>query len=149
MRSLLTAVRRVLPALILPLVCMACPHTGRAEGALAIGLPADVAKQGVAMGWVINYPTREEAHAQALRHCREFKDAAEATRGLCKVIEAFRDRCVAIALDPEYGTPGVGWAVAASQPTAERSAMDKCLATAGRDRQAFCRVTITRCDGGR
>ena len=149
-RGLRVTLRSSMPRLAaLALLAAAWPHAGRADGALAIGLPGDVARQGVAMGWVINYPTRAEAQSQALRHCRDFKDAPEQTRDLCKVVDAFRDECLAIALDPEFGTPGVGWAVAGNSTNAERAAMEKCMATAGRERQGSCRVTIARCDGAR
>jgi Domain of unknown function (DUF4189) len=118
-----------------------------ADGALAVGLPADVARQGVAMGWAINFSSRQEAQAQAMKDCRNFKDAPEATRSLCKVVESFRGQCVAIALDPELGTPGVGWAVAGAQPAAEGAAMAACVASAGRDRQKNCEVAVAKCDG--
>ncbi len=123
------------------------PSAGAAEGALAVGLPADVAKEGVAMGWVINSANEGAARAKALEFCLDFKEAPASTRALCKVVQTFRNECVAIALDPEAGTPGVGWAIAASVQTAEQEAMSACLATAGRDRQKFCKVTVSRCDG--
>mgnify|MGYP001404486891 FL=1 len=75
------------------------PDIGRADAALAIGLPPDVAKQGIAIGYALNYAKREEAQAEALKRCREFRDAPQATRDLCKIVENFRDRCAAIALD--------------------------------------------------
>lgn len=120
--------------------------TGSADAALAVGLPTDVAKQGLAMGYALNYPTKETAQAEALKRCREFKDAPEATRSLCKIVENFRDRCVAVALDPDSGTTGLGWAVAKKQELAEEIAMEKCVDTAGRKRRDFCRITLTRCD---
>lgn len=122
------------------------PDMGHADAALAVGLPPDVAKQGIAMGYALNHATREAAQAEALRRCREFRDAPQATRDLCKIVENFRDRCVAIALDPEAGTTGLGWSVAKKQEMAEEIAMDKCVDTAGKKRRDFCRITFTRCD---
>src|SRR5262249_55081245 len=98
------------------------PGPGRADAALAVGLPSDVAKQGLALGYALNYATKETAQAEALKRCREFRDAPQATRDLCKIVENFRDRCVAIALDPEVGTNGLGWAVAKKQELAEDQA---------------------------
>ena len=121
------------------------PHAGNADGALAVGLPGDVAKQGVAIGYALNYNAKEAAQAEALKRCREFADAPQPTRDLCKIVENFRDRCMAIALDPETGTTGLGWAVAKKQDAAEELAMEKCADTAGK-RRGFCRVTFTRCD---
>ncbi|MBX9591009.1 MAG: DUF4189 domain-containing protein [Hyphomonadaceae bacterium] len=122
------------------------PAPGHADAALAVGLPGDVAKQGVAMGYALNYASKQEAQAEALKRCREFRDAPQATRDLCKIVENFRDRCVAIALDPDAGTTGLGWAVAKKQEQAEELAMDKCVDTAGKQRRDFCRITFTRCD---
>jgi hypothetical protein len=129
------------------LSALAWPHAGAAEGALAIGLPGDVAKEGVAIGWVINSDSEGTAQERALRVCNEFKDAPATTRALCKVMKTFRGECVAIALDPEAGTPGVGWAVAVSMQAAESDAMAGCSATAGAARRQFCKVTVLRCDG--
>ena len=122
------------------------PDMGHADAALAVGLPPDVAKQGIAMGYALNYPSREAAQAEALKRCRAFRDAPQATRDLCKIVENFRDRCVAIALDPEPETTGLGWSVAKKQEQAEEMAMDRCIDTAGKKRRDFCRITFTRCD---
>lgn len=133
-------------ALIVAVSAVLRPSTGSADAALAVGLPTDVAKQGVAMGYALNYANREEAKVQALKRCREFRDAPQATRDLCRIVENFRDRCVAIALDPDTGTTGLGWAVAKKQDMAEDIAMEKCVDTAGKKRRDFCRITLTRCD---
>jgi hypothetical protein len=129
------------------LAALAWPRAGAAEGALAIGLPKDVAKEGIAIGWVINSDTRDTAHERALRGCLDFKDAPATTRVLCKVIKTFRRECVAIALDPEEGTPGVGWAVAVSTQAAETDALAACVSTAGAERKQYCKVTVSLCDG--
>jgi Domain of unknown function (DUF4189) len=122
------------------------PDMGHADAALAVGLPPDVAKQGIAIGYALNYAKKEEAQAEALKRCRAFRDAPQATRDLCKIVENFRDRCMAIALDPEVGTTGLGWSVAKKQDMAEETAMEKCVDTAGKKRRDFCRITFTRCD---
>lgn len=129
------------------LAVAAWPRAGAADGALAIGLPRDVAKEGIAIGWVINSDSEGSAHERALRGCLDFKDAPATTRALCKVIKTFRGECVAIALDPEDGTPGVGWAVAMSMQAAETDALAACVSTAGAERQQHCKVTVLRCDG--
>jgi hypothetical protein len=140
---------RSLPALAAGLICCAAllPDTGSADGALAVGLPGDVAKQGLAMGYALNFATSEEAQEKALKRCREFRDAPEATRDLCKIVEKFSKRCLAVALDPQFGTTGIGWSVSKNQEVAEELAMEKCVDTAGRKRREFCRVTLTACDG--
>ena len=123
-----------------------------ADGALAIGLPADVARSGFASGNGINAPNTDAARAQALEGCRGSVGASEDARKLCKVIATFHDQCFAIALDPADGTPGVGWAVAASQDAANARALAQCRKTAGAKREKFCiipddRGTSGGCDG--
>jgi Domain of unknown function (DUF4189) len=122
------------------------PTTAGADAALAVGLPGDVAKQGVAIGYAVNYDSREAAQAEALKRCRNFQDAPQATRDLCKIVENFRDRCMAIALDPEVGTTGLGWSVSKKQELAEEVAMERCTETSGKKRREFCRITYTKCD---
>jgi len=118
-----------------------------AEAALAVGLPTDVAKQGLAFGWAVNHANKAAAEAEALRRCREFKDAPQAVRDLCRIVESFDDRCVAVALDPDAGTSGVGWAVADKQDAAEDAAMDDCMEGSGPKRRNSCRIAFARCDG--
>jgi len=119
----------------------------RADGAIAVGLPADVAKDGVAFGWVVQATTRQNAEREALKQCHEFREATESTRALCAVMRAFKNECVAIAIDPEAGTSGIGWAILPTKQAAESKALADCRATAGRSRASFCQVSIARCDG--
>jgi hypothetical protein len=133
--------------LLLAAAVLLRPTAGHADAALAIGVPPDVARQGLAVGYALNFPSKEAAQAEALKRCREFRDAPEATRSLCRIVENFRNRCIAIAMDPDAGTTGVGWAVDREQVLAEEFAMERCIETAGKRRRSFCRVTFTRCDG--
>jgi hypothetical protein len=129
------------------LVATLRPIPTLAEAAMAVGLPSDVAKGGVAIGRAWNYATKGEAEAEALKRCLAYLDAPASTRALCKVTESFHDQCAAIAIDPKAGTPGIGWAIAADSKTAESQAMTKCLATAGASRRNFCVLLKTSCDG--
>jgi hypothetical protein len=126
---------------------MAWPGLAAADGAIAVGLPRSVAKEGVALGTSWNYPTPEGARARALQECLSFMDAPPDTRKLCKVLQTFTRECVAIAIDPAAGTPGVGWAVAPTMDNAQSSALRRCQDTAGASRRQFCKVTVTHCDG--
>jgi hypothetical protein len=121
------------------------PGPARAEGAIALGLPADVARQGVAVGWTVRQPAGQ-AQAVALRYCRSASDTPLGTRELCLVVRTFVDACVAVALDPGDSTPGFGWAVAATKAGAEAAAMRDCRQTAGADREGFCRIDVSDCD---
>jgi hypothetical protein len=131
------------------LLAAAMEGAGRAaaEGALAVGLPADVAKAGLAVGWAVNHASREAAQSEALRRCREAREPPQATRDLCRIVESFDDECVAVALDPDAGTTGVGWAVAKTKDAAEASALEDCRQDSDGKRRAACRIALARCDG--
>lgn len=139
--------RGALPAAIV-LAALLHPAMARAEGALAIGLPSDVARDGVAFGWAVRLP-RAEAERVALEQCRMAQGVPDSARSLCRVFETFSGSCLAIALDPEDGTPGFGWAIAPSKSAADAQAMADCLRTAGPARQAYCAVSVSDCDVGR
>lgn len=121
------------------------PTSAVADGAIAVGLPPDVVKQGFAYGYVTDYPDPDKADAEALKKCRETTVAG--VRPLCTVIQDFKNQCVAVAMDPKAGTPGVGWGVADDLMSAERQALGKCEDSAGANRRAACVVDHSGCDG--
>jgi hypothetical protein len=123
------------------------PGLAVAEGALAIGLPNDVAKEGIALGWNTNSPTSSEAGQKALASCRKTEPSTDTARSLCTIISTFHDQCVAGAEDPDPGTPGVGWAVAADKKTAQQRALAMCKAKSPPARRAACKVITSGCDG--
>jgi hypothetical protein len=125
------------------------PSNGMADGALAVGLPSDVANAGFTYGFSIDHTDERSAREEALQQCRSTKDAAqdEKLRSLCTVITTFRKQCVAVAMDPRNGTPGVGWAVAEDRRVAEDQALEKCRQTDGTELQAACVVDHAACDG--
>lgn len=116
-----------------------------AEGALAVGSTGDVVADGIAFGYAVKYDSRSEARDAALKRCREYREAPKAA-DRCKVISSFTGTCMAIAMDPKAGTPGVGWAIAEDAAAAEDQAIAICEATAGRDRRGACKVDTSRCD---
>src|SRR5579863_4448196 len=109
------------------------PSPSLAAGALAIGLPPDVAKGGFTYGYSNNNDSVVPADSKALNACQTTKDAAKdpKLRSLCKVIIDYSNVCVAVSMDPAAGTPGVGWAVAGDLRSAEAMALKKCEETAG------------------
>ncbi|HEY1310592.1 MAG TPA: DUF4189 domain-containing protein [Pseudolabrys sp.] len=138
--------RRYLLGVALIIGCLAVgARPGAAEGALAIALPDDVVKGGFAYGSAYRFDTSGEAQAKALERCRETK--SDERRKLCRIIKIFHDQCVAVAMDPADGTPGVGWAIGEDLLGAEREALEKCEATAGPGRRAACKVHNSGCDG--
>ena len=125
------------------------PSPVNADGAIAVALPANVAKQGFSYGISSGYPDVNQAEAHALDKCRTTKDAQNDVkmRSLCKVILDFKNQCGSVSMDPQAGTPGVGWSVADDLRTAESQALSKCEQTAGPGRAAACKVDHSSCDG--
>jgi hypothetical protein len=119
----------------------------RADAALAVGQPADVARQGLAVGWAVDYASKEAAEKEALARCRGSGTASQAARDLCRIVATFSDTCLAVASDPEAGTAGVGWGVHKDRGWAEDAAMEKCAEASTPKRRESCRVAIARCDG--
>ena len=121
-------------------------HQADAEGAVALGVPLDVSKDGIAYGRTTNAASTDTAHDHALTNCRTSQNAPQGTRNLCAVVKVFHRQCVAFAMDPKDGTPGWGFAIAGNKTQAEQSAMANCTATAGVDRVSFCVVSDSACD---
>ncbi len=139
---------RALIFLVLLSGAMLWSKPSAADGALAVGLPANVSKDGFAYAYHIGKDSAEESRRSALKTCREPSPVkSPAARALCAVIASFHDQCVAVAEDPQAGTPGVGWAIADSLRDAESEALAKCEATAGPGRRAACLVDHSQCDG--
>jgi len=65
---------------------------------------------------------------------------------LCRVVFTFSHECYALSYDPDPGTPGVGWAIAADKDTAEDRALKNCEVTAGDKRRGKCKVNQSFCD---
>jgi hypothetical protein len=115
-----------------------------ADGAVAIGLPADVAEDGVSMGYATGLPM-DEAKAIAIERCKA--NGSATSMPLCKVVATFRNQCVALAIDPEVGTPGFGWAVADDGQVAKNQALANCQSIAGETRRGACQLGDYGCDG--
>lgn len=126
----------------------ALPAPALADGALAIGQPADVANHGFAFGIVSNAPNTGTASDKALDLCRTAKGASADARNVCQVVKTIQQQCAAVAMDPQKGTPGVGWAVAQDKKTAESQALAQCYTTAGTGRESYCVVSVSQCDTG-
>ena len=124
------------------------PHRAAAEGAIAVGEPKDVAKDGYAYGYSTGKADLKAATAEALETCRKPGNGkSEQGRKLCKTVGTFTNECVAVAMDPGQGTPGVGWAISGTLQLAEDQAMARCKATAGAGRGSYCVIDHSRCDG--
>ena len=132
--------------LMLLVAALAVPSPAAAEGAYAVGVPKDVANDGLAYGRNVGSKTKEIAASEALKTCRSAPDSSPAAQHLCAVVSSFHGLCLAAALDPAPNPRGGGAAVGATTAEAAAGAMADCLATAGVDRQAFCKVMDSICD---
>jgi hypothetical protein len=143
------AVAIALSCTVLATALAAWPSTGSAEGALAVGVPRNVAESGLAIGFSYNFATAQEASEAAMKRCRERgEETTPSIAGLCvQVGRTFRNQCAVIALDKEAGTPGYGWGIAPTKAKATEIALANCEALAGADRRGACEVTSTACDG--
>ncbi len=119
-----------------------------ADGAVALGQPADISQDGVAIYTFVNARSANEAKERALAGCKGM-DASPKAKSLCKIAATFKNQCVAQALDPENGTPGFGWAMAPNSRAAREQALSNCRDTAGPTRQQACVVGRESlwCDG--
>jgi uncharacterized protein DUF4189 len=118
------------------------------EGAIAVGVPPDVATQGFAAGHAVNAPTPDEAGKSALDGCHKSDGASAAAKKLCNVVATFNNQCFSFAIDPQSGTPGAGWAIAETQEKADAEAIVQCQNTAGPSRRDFCTIVSKELDHG-
>jgi hypothetical protein len=112
----------------------------------AVGIAGNIV-EGLAV-FALDQPTTDKANADALRDCKTpTRGIDPRAQALCTVVQAFKNQCFAVAMDPKDATPGVGWAVEGDKESATRAALAKCVATAGADRRDACEVTHSGCDG--
>jgi hypothetical protein len=123
------------------------PGSAGADGAVAIGLTASFEQDGLAVGYAWNYKTADEARSVAMARCREYAAAPLAAQQ-CRLVVTLQSECFALAMDPEPGTPGLGWATGRDKATAENRALDACAVRSGPDRRETCKVDTALCDGG-
>jgi hypothetical protein len=138
---------RKLPAALLLVGLPYLPHPAAAEGAIAIGAPADVSRYGYVYGYQLNAASKSEASDKALTNCRNAPNASDQAKSLCIVAITFRNQCVAVAMDPKVGTPGAGWSLGPTRQDAIDQAMANCKATAGANRRDACQLSNAGCDG--
>ena len=139
--------RIILGAMALAAILAQVDHCA-AAGAVAVGVPSDVAKQGVSVGTVANYKTMDEAKSQAVENCKLTGSAI--SKALCKVVVTFQNKCVATTMDPRAGTPGYGWAIADTSQAAGKKAMANCRDSDGPALKQGCQLAGTHpilCDG--
>jgi len=104
-------------------VMLALLHApAQSAGALAVGSTSNVTKDGIAFGTAVNYLSSAAARDAALQKCLQYQRAPRAA-ARCRIVGTFRRECYAIAMDPQPGTPGAGWAIAIDKETARQRAL--------------------------
>jgi hypothetical protein len=89
--------RRLIVWMIALGTVIAAQNSSHAAGAIAVGVPADVARDGAEFQVSFNFKTTAEAIERALSKCRA--GTSSATK-LCKIMATFNNHCGAEALDP-------------------------------------------------
>jgi hypothetical protein len=137
---------RVITRLVLGVGAMvALAAHAEAHGAVAVGGITKGSPYGSAYGISYSFATKTQAHARALKECETHRGKVGTS---CKIVADFSRRWASIAIDPEGGTPGFGWALDPDKKTVEAYAMYKCKSTSPDDRKPFCKVALTSHDDG-
>ncbi len=106
-------------------ICLMVNGRCMAAGAVALGQPSDIAKDGLAIYTNVNSPTPARAKELAMAGCKSLPHSFDTSKALCKIVATFENQCVAQALDPKNGTPGFGWAMARNSKLAKEQALSK------------------------
>jgi hypothetical protein len=122
------------------MVAALLPSIAHGYGAVAIGIPESVARDGFSIGFVWDKPRADIARVEALRACVDLKTVPLEARGYCKVVTTFSRQCISIANDP--GGSGWGWAVEASASAAQAQALKSCVSTVKKS----CVIAASECD---
>ncbi len=136
--------KQILSAILaLALSAAILPSAAFAYGAVATGLPSNVAKNGFAVGASTDFPSTKTAASEAMKQCKSGNSKISA-RSLCKVVKTFKGQCFAVAYDARSGKSGFGWSVTSSRWKARSEALATCRANGGKGNQ--CQVAGSDCD---
>jgi hypothetical protein len=133
---------------VLGLLCALFLSPAHGEGALAVAIPDDGLSKGFSFGMYVNAEKLEDARKEALLACQEAvkknQDAANEKKikvlpARCKLVEAFKKSCVAVAVDAKG--QWAGWAVFKDEKTARARALGRCKMGG-----ISCAVAESQCD---
>jgi hypothetical protein len=117
-----------------------------ADGAIAVGQTGTAPRHEVAVGLSTDFANPNAAAADALARCKSSAGVKASTLRRCKVVQTFKNKCAAVAMDPLAGSNGFGYGIASSKTRARNTAIAQCAQTAGRNRASACRILGTECD---
>jgi len=124
-----------------PVVMFLSCASASAHGAFAIGGDTHDSEFGFAAGYAWDQPTEAQAEAHAMDKCKAYpSNAPDHTNKLCKIVANFQHQWLVIALDPDRGMTGFGWALDADLALAQSKALAACQASAPADRKSHCVV---------
>lgn len=130
------------------LFLVSCVYAAHGEGALAVAIPDDGLSKGFSFGLHVNAATLDEARKEAMAKCQEAvkknqEDAKEKKIRIlparCKLVEAFKKSCVAVAVDAKG--QWAGWAVFKEEAKARSRSVLRC-----KDGGTSCAVASAECD---
>lgn len=113
--------------------------TARADGALYVGLPKLGLRDGFAYGFAHSHTSEAEAKAAARKVCEDQALSVNIRAGACKLVDTFKKRCVAVAMDKT--DRWAGWSLGDTKDDADKLALAECAKGA-----ATCEVTDSVCD---
>jgi hypothetical protein len=112
------------------LLCLACPLSARADGALAVGISPNLGENGVSWGSATNWANLDQARRYALQSCQNSAQSDE-IKASCFVLTDVYHECIAFAAEPDGHNGGFGWGIGPNIQTAKYLAMEMCKSTAG------------------
>jgi hypothetical protein len=71
-----------------------------AAGAVALGEPADIAKDGVAIFTQVNAANAKIAKERALAGCKALPNSSNTSKALCKIVGTFENQCGGAGVGP-------------------------------------------------
>jgi hypothetical protein len=126
-------------AMALLLLAAAFVSPARGEGALAVAISDDGIHKGFAYALKLNLATAEDARKEAIGECKEAAAKNKVPPAKCRIVEAFKRSCIAVALDKKG--QWAGWAVAKDEKTAQSRAVGRCKVGG-----SSCAVATHDCD---
>jgi hypothetical protein len=139
--------RKITFGVMLSAAIVATRYSCVAAGAIAIGVPADVARDSISIWTAVKEAATDQATEKALAGCKAV--GSNASKALCKIVATYSNQCAAAAFDLQSVTPGWGWAIADNSMAAKKQAMTNCHAMTGSAGRDACEVVSNGdwCDG--
>ena len=138
---------RISAGLLAPAIVLLVAPLAFCHGAFAIGGSTADSEHGFAAGYSWNHATKEQAEAKAMAQCKSYpSEAPELTNAKCAVVANYSHAWFVIAMDPDAGQTGFGYAINSDRATAESTAMGQCKASSPEARKSHCSIAASKLD---